>query len=58
MQELLVTIVILAAVAYGGWRAYQAFRRAGDPCYGCDGCPLKAQKQAQLKKKENCWHKK
>jgi cytochrome c-type biogenesis protein CcmH/NrfG len=58
MQEILAAIVILAAVSYGSWRVYQAFRRAGDPCYGCAGCPLKAQKQAQLKKKEECWHKK
>ena len=27
-------------------------------CYGCAGCPLKAQKQAQKKKKADCWHKK
>jgi cytochrome c-type biogenesis protein CcmH/NrfG len=58
MQEILAAIMILAAVGYGSWRVYQAFRMAGDPCYGCAGCPLKAQKQAQLKKKDKCWHKK
>jgi len=58
MQETLVAVTILAAVGYGCWRVYEAFRRAGDPCYGCAGCPLKAQKQAQKKKKADCWHKK
>ena len=58
MQELLVVIVLLAAGGYGSWRIYKAFRNAKDPCYGCAGCPLKAQKQAEKKKKEDCWHKK
>ena len=58
MQEIAVVIVLLAALCYGGWRIYKVFLSTGDPCYGCAGCPLKAQKQAQKKKKEDCWHKK
>ncbi len=58
MQELLVFIVLLAAGGYGSWRIYKALRKTEDPCYGCAGCPLKAQKQAEKKKKEDCWHKK
>ena len=55
MQEIAVVIALLAALCYGGWRIYRVFRSAGDPCYGCAGCP---QKQAQKKKKADCWHKK
>ncbi len=58
MQEIAVVIVLLAALCYGGWRIYKVFLSTGDPCYGCVGCPLKAQKQAQKKKKADCWHKK
>ena len=58
MQEIIVAIVVLAAVGYGCWRAYQVFRRAKDPCCGCAGCAEKAQRQAEMKKKEDCWHKK
>ena len=63
MQEIAVVIVLLVALSYGGRRIYKVFRSAGDPCYGCAGCPLKAQKQAQQKqaqkkKKADCWHKK
>jgi hypothetical protein len=58
MQETLVGIMILAAVGYGCWRVFEAFRRAEDPCYSCAGCPLKTQKQAEKKKKADCWHKK
>ena len=58
MQEIAVVIALLAALSYGSWRIYKAFRRAEDPCYNCAGCPLKAQKQAQKKKKADCWHKK
>ena len=58
MQEIAVVIMLLAALSYGGWRIYKVFRSAGDPCYGCVGCPLKAQKQAQKQKKADCWHKK
>ena len=49
MQEIAVVIALLAALCYGGWRIYRVFRSAGDPCY---------QKQAQKKKKADCWHKK
>ena len=52
MQEIAVVIVLLVALSYGGRRIYKVFRSAGDPCYGC------AQKQAQKKKKADCWHKK
>jgi hypothetical protein len=58
MQEIIVVIVLLAAMSYGGWRIYKVFLNAGDPCSGCAGCPLKGQKKAQKKKKEDCWHKK
>ena len=47
MQEIAVVIALLAALCYGGWRIYRVFRSPEDPCYGCAGCPLKAQKQAQ-----------
>ena len=46
MQEIAVVIALLAALCYGGWRIYRVFRSAGD------------QKQAQKKKKADCWHKK
>ena len=58
MQELLVFIVLLAAVGYGGWRIYRVFQKSEDPCCGCDGCTLKEQKQAQMQKKRDCCHKK
>ena len=48
MQEIAVVIVLLVALSYGGRRIYKVFRSAGDPC----------QKQAQKKKKADCWHKK
>ena len=43
MQEIAVVIALLAALCYGGWRIYRVFR---------------SQKQAQKKKKADCWHKK
>ena len=46
MQEIAVVIALLAALCYGGWRIYRVFRS------------VKAQKQAQKKKKADCWHKK
>ena len=44
MQEIAVVIVLLVALSYGGRRIYKVFRSA--------------QKQAQKKKKADCWHKK
>ena len=58
MQKLIVTLVILAAIGYATWWVYNTIHHADDPCYGCEGCPLKEAKQKAKHKKPDCWHKK
>ena len=53
MQEIAVVIALLAALCYGGWRIYRVFQSAGDPCYGCAGCPLKAQTETSPKEEKS-----
>ena len=58
MQTTLTYLIIALAAGFALWRAYQVFRRANDPCYGCGGCALKELREASKKKKAECWHKK
>ena len=52
MQLILVITILTAAVAYSGWRIYNAIRHANDPCYGCNGCQLKNLKNKACTKKK------
>jgi hypothetical protein len=57
-EYLIVAIILVGALSYAAWRIYQAFRTAGNPCYGCSGCPLnRAQRRAKIKK-QGCKEKK
>jgi hypothetical protein len=61
MQNIIIGIIIAAAIIYAGYRVFVAIRSAGDPCYGCSGCALHEQmlkKQGKKKKKPLCFNKK
>ncbi len=45
-QLWVVGIIVALAVAYSLVLIVRAFRRLNDPCHGCQGCPLKEQRQA------------
>lgn len=40
MEEIIVAIIIICAVAYLIFRAYTAIKDSHNPCKGCDGCVL------------------
>lgn len=51
IQYVVIAVAVAVAVAYAGWRIYRALKHADDPCYGCEGCALKAAKQRHQTKK-------
>jgi hypothetical protein len=50
IQNILVIILLIAAVSYAAWRVYKAFQPDNDPCAGCEGCALKG----KIKEKQAC----
>ncbi len=36
LQIILTATILIAAVVYAAWRVYQALRKDGDPCSGCE----------------------
>lgn len=41
LQTIIVAIAIALSVGYAAYRVWQAWRKASDPCFGCEGCALK-----------------
>ncbi len=36
LQIIMTVIILFAAAGYAAWRVYQALRKDGDPCSGCE----------------------
>ena len=65
MQIIIALTITAIAVIYSAIRIYKAFKKAGNPCYGCTGCEIKEQmtkvkrEKSSLKtKKPACFNKK
>ena len=50
-QYIIITIILIAASIYIGYKIYYVFLNAGNPCHGCSGCSLHQQKKHKLKNK-------
>ena len=51
-QYIIITIIRIAASIYIGYKIYDVFLNAGNPCHGCSGCSLHQQtKKHKLKNK-------
>ena len=58
-QYIVLAMVLLAALAYVGYRVWQTFQTAKDPRHGCAGCAihdqLKAKRKLKGRKKPVCF---
>lgn len=45
MQNILVILILVAAISYAILWIYLRIQKAQDPCDGCDGCQLKELKE-------------
>lgn len=50
MQTVSVAVLVTAAMVYAGWRVIRLVNHYQSPCYGCEGCALKSEKEKTLKK--------
>ena len=53
IQYIVVTICIVAAIAYAAWRCYDNFRDGGDPCRDCE-LKEKCQKNCEKNSQNTC----
>ena len=56
IQYIVVTICIVAAIAYAAWRCYDNFRDGGDPCRDCE-LKEKCQKNCEKSSQNTCHYK-
>ena len=45
MQEITVYLILCLSLCYIGYRVYKAIQDSGDPCSGCSGCEMKANRE-------------
>ena len=55
LQTILTYIILALSIAYALHSIYKAIQSAKNPCYGCEGCPLK---EAKKRQKAHCPKKK
>jgi hypothetical protein len=53
IQYIVVTVCIIAAIAYAAWRCYDKFRDGGDPCRDCE-LKEKCQKNCEKSSQNAC----
>jgi hypothetical protein len=60
VQYIIITIVLLTAIAYVLWRIILIIRHSNDKCYGCSGCAIHDQlmRQRGQGKRPLCYNKK